>query len=67
MRNGPMAESVKDQQAKTNSEFQNLANSRATPDQSTATGQPLTHYHSFFYSLLSVSNAVYEWDVAYDS
>ena len=59
VRNGPVAEHVKDQQAKTNSEFQNLANSRTTPDQSAATGQPLTHYHSFFYNLLSVSNAMY--------
>lgn len=53
--NGPMAESVKEQHAKTTSEFQNLADSRAPPSQSAATGQPLTHYHSFFYNLLSVS------------
>lgn len=35
-------ESVKDQGAKTNSEFRNLANSRVRPDDRTATGQPLT-------------------------
>jgi len=52
--NGPVADMAKDQHAKTTSEFSNLANSRTTPDQSTATGQPLTHYHSFFYNLLSV-------------
>ncbi|MCJ1435299.1 hypothetical protein MMC27_004671 [Xylographa pallens] len=52
----PVAESVKDQHAKTTSEFSNLANSRTTPDTKTATGQPLTHYHSFFYNLLSWEN-----------
>lgn len=56
MSNGPVAESVKDQHAKTRSEFNNLANSRAPPEQSAATGQPLTHYHSFFYNLLSWEN-----------
>ncbi|MCJ1477400.1 hypothetical protein MMC13_006071 [Lambiella insularis] len=52
----PVAESVKDQHAKTTSEFNNLAGARTTPDTKTATGQPLTHYHSFFYSLLSWEN-----------
>ncbi|KAL8795612.1 MAG: hypothetical protein Q9195_001850 [Heterodermia aff. obscurata] len=55
--NGPVAETVKDQHAKTTSEFQSLADSRTSPNQSTATGQPLTHYHSFFYNLLSVMTA----------
>ncbi|RDW79504.1 reticulon-like protein [Coleophoma cylindrospora] len=54
--NGPVATSVKDQSAKTSSEFSNLANSRTTPSQPTATGQPLTHYHSFFGTLLSWNN-----------
>lgn len=54
--NGPVADHVKDQHAKTTSEFRNLADSRTTPEQSTATGQPLTHYHSFFYNLLSWEN-----------
>ncbi|KAI9716289.1 MAG: hypothetical protein M1828_000385 [Chrysothrix sp. TS-e1954] len=53
---GPMAQNAKDQAAKTSSEFQNLANARATPDQPAATGQSLTHYHSMFYSLLSWEN-----------
>ncbi|KAI9875984.1 MAG: hypothetical protein M1830_007609 [Pleopsidium flavum] len=56
MMSSPVAESVKDQHAKTTSEFRNLADSRTRPDQTTATGQPLTHYHSFFYKLLSWEN-----------
>lgn len=59
--NGPVADMAKDQHAKTTSEFSNLANSRTTPDQSTATGQPLTHYHSFFYNLLSVRIRLLSW------
>jgi len=51
--NGPVAENVKDQTAKTSTEFSNLAASRTTPATPAATGQPLTHYHSFFSSLLS--------------
>lgn len=35
-------ESVKDQGAKTSSEFRNLADSRVRPDDRAATGQPLT-------------------------
>lgn len=54
--NGPIAESVKDQSAKTQSEFSNLAASRTTPATPAATGQQLTHYHSFFSSLLSWNN-----------
>ncbi|KAL9119926.1 MAG: hypothetical protein Q9187_003517 [Circinaria calcarea] len=50
---GPVAENVKNETAKTSSEFRELADSRTVPDQRTATGQPLTHYHSFFYDLLS--------------
>ncbi|KAF6224330.1 hypothetical protein HO133_010907 [Letharia lupina] len=56
MGNGPVADHVKDQHAKTTSEFRSLADSRTTPEQSTANGQPLTHYHSFFYNLLSWEN-----------
>ena len=40
--NGPVADHVKEQHAKTTSEFRNLADARTTPEQSTATGQPLT-------------------------
>jgi hypothetical protein len=54
--NGPVAENVKDQSAKTQAEFSNLAASRTTPTTTTATGQQLTHYHSFFTSLLSWEN-----------
>ncbi|KAI9768275.1 MAG: hypothetical protein M1835_006896 [Candelina submexicana] len=53
---GPVAENVKNQSAKTSNEFSNLANARTRPNQQTATGQPLTHYHSMFYSLLSWEN-----------
>ncbi|KAJ1331710.1 reticulon family protein [Microdochium nivale] len=54
--NGPAAQTAKDQATKTSSEFSNLANARRTPDQPAATGQPLTHYHSFFFELLSWNN-----------
>jgi len=54
--NDPVAENLKDQHAKTSAEFSNLAASRTTPAQPAATGQQLTHYHSFFSSLLSWDN-----------
>ncbi|TLD24137.1 hypothetical protein PspLS_06846 [Pyricularia sp. CBS 133598] len=54
--NGPVAQNVKDQSAKTSAELNNLAASRQTPTQPAATGQPLTHYHSFFSELLSWNN-----------
>jgi hypothetical protein len=53
---GPVAENIKDQHAKTTSEFSNLAASRTTPATPAATGQQLTPYHSFFTSLLSWNN-----------
>lgn len=53
---GPVAENIKDQHAKTSAEFSNLAAARTTPAQPAATGQQLTHYHSFFSSLLSWEN-----------
>ncbi|KAL8734331.1 MAG: hypothetical protein Q9166_001529, partial [cf. Caloplaca sp. 2 TL-2023] len=40
--NGPVADNVRNQSAKTSSEFRNLADSRAPPNKSTASGQPLT-------------------------
>ena len=40
--NGPVADQVKEQHAKTTSEFRNLADARTTPEHSAATGQPLT-------------------------
>ncbi|KAF4587454.1 cell lysis protein-like protein [Ophiocordyceps camponoti-floridani] len=54
--NGPVAQSVKDHSAKASSELSSLAASRKTPANPTATGQPLTHYHSFFSELLSWKN-----------
>ncbi|KAM7199897.1 Reticulon domain containing protein [Naviculisporaceae sp. PSN 640] len=54
--NGPVAQNVLDQHAKTSAEFSNLAASRQTPANPAATGQPLTHYHSFFSELLSWNN-----------
>jgi len=54
--NGPVADNVKDQHAKTQAEFSNLAAARTTPTTPAATGQQLTHYHSFFSSLLSWEN-----------
>ncbi|KAL6715155.1 hypothetical protein ACLMJK_007419 [Lecanora helva] len=56
LNNGPVADMARDQHAKTASEFSNLSNSRTTPNQPAGTGQPLTHYHSFFYELLSWEN-----------
>jgi hypothetical protein len=53
---GPVAENVKEQHAKTQAEFSNLAAARITPSSTTANGQQLTHYHSFFSSLLSWDN-----------
>ncbi|KAK3319306.1 Reticulon-domain-containing protein [Apodospora peruviana] len=54
--NGPVAQNVLDQHQKTTAELSNLAASRQTPANPAATGQPLTHYHSFFSELLSWNN-----------
>jgi len=54
--NGPVAQNVMAEGAKTRDEFADLANSRTVPDHKTATGQNLTHYHSMFYRLLSWKN-----------
>ncbi|KAF2749661.1 hypothetical protein M011DRAFT_465336 [Sporormia fimetaria CBS 119925] len=54
--NGPVAQNVRAEGAKTRNEFADLANARTTPEQPAATGQPLTHYHSMFYRLLSWRN-----------
>ncbi|ORY63076.1 Reticulon-domain-containing protein [Pseudomassariella vexata] len=54
--NGPVADNIKAQHAKTQNEFSTLAASRQTPATPAATGQPLTHYHSFFSELLSWNN-----------
>lgn len=56
LQNGPMAEKARQEMNQTQNEFGNLAAARTTPATQTATGQNLTHYHSFFYSLLSWEN-----------
>ncbi|KAJ9637034.1 hypothetical protein, variant [Exophiala oligosperma] len=54
--NGPVATSVKNEAGATASEFSDLANSRRPPSYTAANDTPLTHYHSFFYTLLSWKN-----------
>lgn len=53
---GPVAQNVYDHTQKASNELSNLAASRRTPATPAATGQPLTHYHSFFSELLSWNN-----------
>jgi hypothetical protein len=53
---GPIAQNVKSESNKASGELSNLAASRKTPSNAAATGQPLTHYHSFFSELLSWKN-----------
>jgi hypothetical protein len=50
---GPMADKARNEAATTQTEFSNLAAARQPSSTQTATGQDLTHYHSFFYNLLS--------------
>ncbi|OQE18223.1 hypothetical protein PENSTE_c018G01154 [Penicillium steckii] len=50
---GPVVDSVKSEASKTGGELRELKNSRVTPSTTTNNGQPLTHYHSLLYSLLS--------------
>jgi hypothetical protein len=54
--NGPLVQNVKEQQAKTSGELSALMGARRPPTTVAATGQPLTHYHSFFSELLSWNN-----------
>ncbi|KAL2266988.1 hypothetical protein VTJ83DRAFT_4265 [Remersonia thermophila] len=54
--NGPVAQNVMAESLKASDEISKLAASRHTPDYTAATGQPLTHYHSFFSELLSWRN-----------
>ncbi|KAH7145760.1 Reticulon-domain-containing protein [Dactylonectria estremocensis] len=54
--NGPVAQNVMEHTQKTSDELSNLAAARRTPATPAATGQPLTHYHSFFSELLSWNN-----------
>lgn len=53
---GPVAQNVKEHTDKASEELSNLAASRRPPGTRAATGQPLTHYHSFFSELLSWRN-----------
>ncbi|KFY81997.1 hypothetical protein V500_10918 [Pseudogymnoascus sp. VKM F-4518 (FW-2643)] len=53
---GPVAENVKAEATKTSAELSALSATRQTPASRTATGQNLTHYHSFFGSLFSWEN-----------
>lgn len=55
-KSGPVANKLKNEKDKTAAEVSNLAASRQTPTTPAATGQPLTHYHSFFSELLSWKN-----------
>lgn len=54
--NGPAAQTVKKEAAATSNEFADLANSRKMPEHTAANDTPLTHYHSFFFNLLSWKN-----------
>jgi len=54
--NGPAAQSVKNQAAATGNEFSDLASSRTMPEHKAANDTPLTHYHNFFFNLLSWKN-----------
>ncbi|EMD00785.1 hypothetical protein BAUCODRAFT_183090 [Baudoinia panamericana UAMH 10762] len=56
IQNGPVADKARQETQQVKNEFSNLANSRQTPETKTATGQPLTHYHSAIYTLLSWEN-----------
>ncbi|KAK3648979.1 hypothetical protein LTR56_007111 [Elasticomyces elasticus] len=56
IQNGPVADKARQETTAVKNEFSNLAAARQQPDAKTATGQPLTHYHSLFYSLLSWEN-----------
>jgi len=54
--NGPAAQTVKKEAAATSNEFSDLAASRKVPEHTAANDTPLTHYHSFFFNLLSWKN-----------
>ncbi|CRG90835.1 hypothetical protein PISL3812_07881 [Talaromyces islandicus] len=48
-----VADNVASEASKTRAEVQGLNATKVTPSTTTSTGQPLTHYHSLLYSLLS--------------
>ncbi|KAL2216050.1 Reticulon-domain-containing protein [Thermoascus aurantiacus ATCC 26904] len=49
----PVASHIKSEAFRTGNELRDLSYSRTARSMKTATGQPLTHYHSLLYSLLS--------------
>ncbi|KAJ5707389.1 hypothetical protein N7488_007190 [Penicillium malachiteum] len=49
----PVVDTVKSEVNKTAGELNNIKKTRVTPSTTADNGQPLTHYHSLFYSLLS--------------
>ncbi|KAL3476531.1 Reticulon-domain-containing protein [Aspergillus californicus] len=51
--NGPIADSIKSEASRTEQEIRDLKSTKVIPSTTTATGQPLTYYHSLLYSLLS--------------
>ncbi|KAL2817991.1 Reticulon-domain-containing protein [Aspergillus cavernicola] len=51
--NGPIADSIKSEASRTGQEIRDLKSAKVVPSTTTATGQPLTYYHSLLYSLLS--------------
>ncbi|KAH1435766.1 hypothetical protein KXX32_007984 [Aspergillus fumigatus] len=51
--NGPVIENIKSEASRTQEELRDLRYSSSTPSTTTATGQPLTYYHSLLYRLLS--------------
>ncbi|KAF2149370.1 hypothetical protein K461DRAFT_45331 [Myriangium duriaei CBS 260.36] len=56
LQSGPVAQKAREEANKTSNQFSNVANSRVIPEERAATGQPLTHYHSMFYNILSWEN-----------
>ncbi|RDW65710.1 uncharacterized protein DSM5745_09449 [Aspergillus mulundensis] len=51
--NGPVAETIRSEASRTGQEIRDLKSAKVIPSTTTATGQPLTYYHSLLYSLLS--------------
>ncbi|KAF9886915.1 hypothetical protein FE257_011039 [Aspergillus nanangensis] len=50
---GPIVDNIKSEASRTGQELKDLRYSASSPSTTTATGQPLTYYHSLLYSLLS--------------
>ncbi|PKS09791.1 hypothetical protein jhhlp_004412 [Lomentospora prolificans] len=54
--NGPVSQAAQDEVNKTANDFARLNASRKATPGTAATNQPLTHYHSYFFDLLSWKN-----------